>query len=301
MGALESTAIRQAGWSNTANGLKAKLDRYRWSTLVLSVLGALLAAIASQIPVELPTHRAWVAIAGAVSLAIATFLTARFGGPTSVSNWARARQAAEALKREGFKFAARAAPYDDPATADDLLNQERKATEDVVDYLIDKFEKADKVKGVPVATIAADEYIAKRVQGQIDYYENKAEDSRVIAGRLRNAEFALALLATILTAVVGVLPKYPLTGLAFDFAAITAVLTTIGAAILSHIEAARYDFIVLTYRAAARHLRDAWDDLKGVVPGVPSKPWSEFVERCEAIIAAENNSWVAKWSGKTQP
>jgi hypothetical protein len=296
MGTLESTAIRQAGWSQTANRLKATLDRVRWSTFFLSILGALLAAIASQIE----THRAWVAIAGAISLAVATFLTARLGGAARISGWVRARQASEALKREGFKFAARAAPYDDPATADELLVKERNAIEDGLDDLIDQFQEAQKAGSVPVAPITAEEYTSQRLQGQINYYRKNAEASRVVAGRLHGAEFGLALLATILTAVVGVLPKYPLPGISFDFAAITAVLTTIGTAILSHIEASRYDFIVLTYRAAARRLQYVLDDLKGTAQ-IPSQPWSEFVERCEGIIAAENNSWAAKWGGSKAP
>jgi hypothetical protein len=296
MGALENTAIRQAGWSKTANSLKATLDRVRWSTFTLSILGALLAAIASQIQ----DHRAEVAIAGAVALAIATFLTARLGGAGSISGWVRARQASEALKREGFKFAAQAAPYDNPATADELLSKERKAIEDGLDDLVDKFQEAQKAGSVPVAPITPKQYVAQRIEGQIKFYKDKAEAARVVASRLRGVEFVLALLATILTAVVGVLPKYPLAGLSFDFAAITAVLTTIGAAILSHIEASRYDFIVLTYRAAARRLQDAAEDLK-VEPQQPSPAWSEFVERVEGIIASENNSWVAKWGGAKGP
>jgi hypothetical protein len=43
-------ASRQGVWSVTADNLKRNLARARWVTFCLSVLGALLAAIASQIP-----------------------------------------------------------------------------------------------------------------------------------------------------------------------------------------------------------------------------------------------------------
>jgi hypothetical protein len=79
--------------------------------------------------------------------------------------------------------------------------------------------------------------------------------------------------------------------------AITAVLTTISGAILAHVEAQRYDQVVSQYRATARRLRNA---IATAPPpesfAVPSKEWSAFVVKCEGILAAENNSWLAKWS-----
>ena len=71
-----------------------------------------------------------------------------------------------------------------------------------------------------------------------------------------------------------------------DLAALTAVLTTLGGAILAHVEASRYDFLVMTYRATGRRLQDRKDG--------PQQPWSAFVSDCENILAAENTSWIAK-------
>jgi hypothetical protein len=109
-------------------------------------------------------------------------------------------------------------------------------------------------------------------------------------------EFSLALAAAILTALVGVAGKTPL-GIRFDFVALTAVLTTIASAVLSHIEASRLDTIVVTFRAAARRLGN---EIAGVENAAALSPadWSGFVNRCEAIISEENGGWVAKWSKK---
>jgi len=49
MGALDTVADRQAGWSVTANRLKASIDRARWAVFIFSVLGAVLATLASQL------------------------------------------------------------------------------------------------------------------------------------------------------------------------------------------------------------------------------------------------------------
>jgi hypothetical protein len=46
---LELVAKRAESWSETANQLKARLDLVRWIVFVLSIAGALAAAIASQI------------------------------------------------------------------------------------------------------------------------------------------------------------------------------------------------------------------------------------------------------------
>jgi len=295
MNPLELLSTRQASCSTTANQLKASLDRVRWSTLTLSVLGAVLATVASQLP-DASTRR-WVAMTGAVALAVATFLLTRLGSATHVSAWVRLRAAAEALKREAFKFASRAAPYDVP-NADQVLVTERTKIESSIDDLGNKLVDTGKTGSAPTAMISPDDYIAKRVKAQVDgFYRPKARQFAQAASRLRAIEFVLALVATIITGAVGVMEKYPLPGFSFDFAALTAVLTTIGALILAHIEASRYDFLVTTYLATARRLEDAMFQL-AKTPPVPSPEWSSFVEQCESIIATENSSWVAKWTEK---
>jgi hypothetical protein len=81
--------------------------------------------------------------------------------------------------------------------------------------------------------------------------------------------------------------------------ALTAVLTTISGMILSHIEASRYDYLVVSYRATARRLRDAL--LNAPADAVaPSPAWSACVTQCEAILGDENSAWVAKL-GKPGP
>ena len=48
MAQLDTIADRQAQWSETANQLKSTIDKARWAVFVLSILGALAAALASQ-------------------------------------------------------------------------------------------------------------------------------------------------------------------------------------------------------------------------------------------------------------
>jgi hypothetical protein len=131
------------------------------------------------------------------------------------------------------------------------------------------------------------DYLEKRVAGQMKWYNGKADDYAAIAKRLRLAELILAAAATLITALAGVTSTSFL-GIRFDATAFTAVLTTLAGAVLAHVEASRYDFLVMTYRATARRLEDRGNR--------PQQPWSDFVSDCENILSAENASWIAKWT-----
>jgi hypothetical protein len=236
--------------------------------------------------------RAWVAIAAAISLAFATFFTQRLLGADHVTAWVRARAISEALKREAYKFATGAAPYNDAnaATNEALLDTQRRAIEADGDDLTGKLVRATAPSSVPKTTLTLDEYRNLRVTAQANaFYRPRAEQYKTAAARLRHTEFALALLATAITAVASLAGKSaPIFGIQLDFAAFTAVLTTLGGAVLAHVEASRYDFLAMTYTATARRLEDRLTR--------PPASASDFVNDCETVIANENTSWIAKWT-----
>jgi conflict system pore-forming effector with SLATT domain/uncharacterized protein DUF4231 len=261
--------------------------------VALSILGALLAAIASQLN---DPPRLYFAIAGAVLLAVVSFVTSRLLGSTQITSWLRARTASEALKREAYRYAASAKPYDDPLSRDAALNAEREKIERDVDDLLASAVTRVGLGSAPRDQLSREGYVTRRVRNQIkDFYSPRANANKRIATSLRWAEFSLALAATIITAIVGVAGKSLLFGHEFDFVALTAVLTTIAAAILAHMEASRSDFLVMVYRATARRLSAELSKADNV-DALSSDDWSDFVNRCETIIAEENTSWAAKWT-----
>jgi len=292
MTALAETADRQALWSSTAGLLKRRVEVARWVTFAFSILGALLAAIASQLN---DPPRMYFAIAGAVLLAVVSFVTSRLLGGLQITRWVRTRAASEALKREAYKYAASARPYDDPLKRDAALNIERERIERDIDDLLALAVSNAKAGSAPRDRLSRDEYVAGRVRDQIDrFYLPRANANKNIAVSLRWVEFSLALAATIITAMVGVAGK-ELFGIKFDFVALTAVLTTIAGAVLAHLEATRSDFLVMIYRATARRLSAEMANT-GDVNALSAEQWSDFVNRCEAIISDENTSWVSKWT-----
>jgi len=289
MTTLEETADRQSLWDNTADVLKRRVEIARWVTFAFSILGALLSAIASQLN---DPPRIYFAIAGAVLLGVVGFVASR--GPQT-TNWLRARTASEALKREAYKYATSVTPYDDPLKRDAALNMERDRIERDVDDLLASAVLSAKAGSAPRDKLSRDEYLAGRVREQIDrYYLPTANANKKIAVRLRWVESSLAMAAAIITGNVAVVGK-ELFGIQFDFVALTAVLTTVGTAVVAHIEASRCEFLVMTYRATARRLSAEMANT-GDVNALLAEQWSEFVNRCEAIISDENTSWAAKWT-----
>src|SRR5262245_41538840 len=118
MTALAETAERQSLWSSTAGVLKWRVEVARWVTFAFSILGALLAAIASRLN---DPPRTYFALVGAVLLAVVSFVKSRLLGGLQLTNWLRARTASEALKREAYRYAASVKPYDNPLKRDAAL------------------------------------------------------------------------------------------------------------------------------------------------------------------------------------
>jgi hypothetical protein len=294
MTALTEVADRQALWSQTADTLKKSIERSRWVALLLSITGALLATIASQLD---KNPRLYVGLAGAVALAIVTIISGRLASSTDVAHWVRARAASEALKRAAYRYAAGAAPYGDPATRDDKLDQERTRIDDDVEDLAGFQVRVVGAGSTPRDSMDRAAFNVKSVTKQVEYYVDRADKAAAKAKSLRWFEFGLSALATVITAAVGIAGKDAL-GFPFDVVSITAVLTTMAGAILAHIEASRYDFIVTTFRASARRLTDQKARIRDF-GGLSPADWSAFVDRCENILSEESNSWVAKWTKPT--
>jgi hypothetical protein len=172
MNALHLTCERQAVWSKTATILKRRYTAARYWTFMFTVIGSLLAIIASQ----LPEGRARLILAGLSSLliALAGILSARLLGQERAIAWTRSRAASEALKREAYKYAAQADPYEF-GNKDERLNEEReKIEEDVADLVGEAVTQGGTRSSAPTSSLTPLEYICKRIDHQVsEYFEVK--------------------------------------------------------------------------------------------------------------------------------
>ncbi len=279
---IERIATRQSELSQTANALKAKLDHVRFACFALSIGGASLAAIASGLLND--TYRNYLIWPAAAMLAISAFMTERFLGRGSVTLHVKARMASEALKREAFLYATSAPPYDDAATQDELLRGALDTVEKNTDGL-GLFEQTATGPGsCPRGPINVAGYIASRLDGQIRYYQNSADKLSKPSRLLHRAEFVLAGTAAVITAVAASVGKG-----SFDMASLTAVITTLVGTVLAHLQAARYDEHIVSYRATSHRLAN----LKATA--APSATASDIATAAEEIISSETKSWQALW------
>jgi hypothetical protein len=282
MSILEHVGARQAEYSQTANALKERLTAVRWICFGLSIAGAALAAIAGGLPTD--EYRTFLAWPAAAALAISAFVTGRLLTKDAVKLQVKARMAAEALKRETYLYATSAAPYDDPNKRDDqlatALTEVTKNTQDLANHK----PKVIKPGSCPRGPLNLDEYTTARLDGQINYYTKTANKLTTPSRALHTAEFALAGLAAVITAIAAHMGKGK-----FDIAPLTAVITTLAGTVLAHLAATRYDEQISSYRAAA----DRLSDLKAMMK--PGTTVAELAKATEEIVTNETQSWQAGW------
>lgn len=289
---------RQYGvWDRTAVKQQKSLARWRLCVLLIGVAAAVVAALSD--PRALPWPDAWptwglsrsvLGSAGGVLLGVAAFLTRELLGPEREGRWLRARAAAEALKRESYLLAASAPPYDGPVTRA-LLDRGRKILEGVGSLQEEQAATGDDpLKGMPPCPLSADAYVAHRVEDQIGYYRGKAARHGAVVKRVRA-----------LTAVLGVL-GFALGALGSGWAGVwVVVVTTVTASLAGYLYANRLQFLVNSYMAAARNLealRAGWETFGASADAAER---DRFILDCEAVLSAENQSWMSEWSRADAP
>ena len=122
------------------------------------------------------------------------------------------------------------------------------------------------------------------MDAQIRYYGNSADKLAKPSRWLHRAEFVLAGLAAVITAVAVSVGKGK-----FDIAPLTAVLTTLAATVLAHLQAARYDENIVSFRATASRLANL---KSSATVGTTA---AELATAVEEIIATETKGWQALW------
>ena len=287
---LEELRQRQGGWSKTAGVLKRRFERQRNVALGLSLGGALLASTATQFTGEM---RFALAMASAAMFGVVGILKRPSRGDASAQSWVRARVMSESLKRLAYTYAARGKGYSDLAKRDAaLLAAMADVATESRPYLPSYL--GDQPGDTPQGDLTPGAYLQQRVDGQIEFYESNAETCKRLADKWRLWEFGLAVATAAFTVIAALINKQlPPAGSGADLAAFAAVLTTISGAIVAHIEASKFDFLVTTYRATALRLRDAKLALEQPVD-IDAAAWTKFVGQCEQQIAVENGSWVLK-------
>jgi hypothetical protein len=286
-------------WGAASVKEQSGILRARKAVLILSIAGAILGTLCQQTNSLVEAHRlsqTWIPTAAgwgsAIVLGLAAFLSREVLTEERQQLWLKARTAAERYKAQTFLLRAKAPPYEkDDASSDELLAEARNISE-MVGAPPPTEESDEQIlaeKPLPPNMTVTD-YITRRVDDQINYYEKSATKYMKYLKLGRNLSLVFGALAVVLGAL----------GSTYGWTAgWIAVVSTIIAALSANQYANRYQFLMLSYRATAERLRwlkVRWGASNRTDAEVGAR--NKFILDCEQTLAAENNSWMAEWTKK---
>ncbi|MEW6339060.1 MAG: DUF4231 domain-containing protein [Paraburkholderia sp.] len=278
------------GWAMRAAGIRSNLDRWRLITLGLTVGGALVATLASQLPSganDVLSVARVLSLVSAASMAAASWTARTMLDPMREKQWIRARALAERAKSESYRYATHSAPYDGPDGAKKLFARIDALTSEGQDVPPCDLTDEEASRNKPASTLSVEDYAVIRVEQEITgFFEPNAAANERHGILCTRAVQTLSLLSALL-AVIGASMR------GMNGEAWVAVLSTVSASIGSYAMAKRYQRLAATYRLAAERLRRRkaeWEFAK-TSDGDPAADES-FVSDAENILNGENQTWA---------
>jgi SMODS and SLOG-associating 2TM effector domain 1/SMODS and SLOG-associating 2TM effector domain 3 len=294
--ALMETWRKYRGWAARARTIRAELDRWRLFVLRLTVAGALLATIASQLPAWFGSTDGVVLAARVLSaLSAAAMAMAAYSGrsvldPATERQWLRARALAESSRSECYRFATSVPPYNGEDAGARLLGRLQQLLASGADVPAMEVGEEDAAMGVPSHPMPVQDYVAQRIRGQIEnFYRPRAAENERNAALYGRWSQALNAAAAVLGAVGaiwggGYLEVW------------VAVVGTVAAAIGTYALGRRFQRLAATYQVTADRLavRLALWEVTTMARSDPSADRSLVLD-AEGIMAAENEAWLAEF------
>lgn len=276
---------RQSIWSQTANRMKASIDRARSAGLMLTIGSAVLATLATQLPDRQRTVTAVLAITAAFFVGLVPVLRPRYSG-RALRDWTRARSVSEALKSEVYLYLAEADEYRSNDRDRRLKVRTDKAQQEVQDLLQHTVDLEPVQRPLPDVRDYSS-YLSVRVDGQVDgYYRPRARQLRTRLRQFRRVELLLAVIGVVLGALAATFAQWGLS-------AWIAVVTTISGAVAAHVGAARYEYQLIEYLRTADELNRLRHDAAAAMSRAEI---DQLIVQCERIISIQNEGWMAKLS-----
>ena len=276
-------------WSDFASKKKNWLAGWRKVALVLGVVGALMATLAAQVEHDYPLVARGLCFLGGLILTLTPFVAKGFN-QDQILEWIRARSASEGLKKEAHLYLAKAEPYSG-TNADAVLTQK---TQEITNDISNLNLAAAGLRPAPEAPPpinGPDDYIEKRVNDQVRYYEAGASSRSRCLNGCNFCTVGLAIVAAVIGYVAGFSGNT-------SFGMWAAVATTVAGAFTAFAAAAHYQHEIITYLYTADRLRtlsNAFSSLRAKGSATPSD-FSKFVLECEGVISIETQGWMAAQS-----
>ncbi|GAB3787472.1 DUF4231 domain-containing protein [Nocardioides ungokensis] len=282
---VNSVWQHQSVWSTTADALKARIDRLRLVMLALGIASAALTTLAAEVSSLSEVSGKVLLLAAGISVGLVPVVRARLGAD-AVSRWTRARAVAEELKSQVYRFLAGVEPFRGPDPEAVLATRSHAVQDTAADLLVDTAGVAPATREVPaVADVSS--YVSLRLLPQVRWYENRSGQLAGWLARARRAELVLSVVGVVLAATAATFR--------LDVAAWVAVVTTMTAALSSHVAASRWEYQLVEYLRTAGELSRLHEEWAGADTSDEASA-DVLVDRCEQVISVQNKGWMARWS-----
>jgi hypothetical protein len=273
------------GWSKLARDLQSGTQRWNLAALYCVIAAAAFGAVASV------AHDPWsrgAAIVAAIASAVGAYLGKQFVGSGDEAGWIQARAAAEGIKSECYRYAARAGAYAVPdADAAKALGARtteiaKQATDKGLLRANDPTPDAGDKREPPVP-LTKDWYLTGRIEDQIKYYRGASEKNRKAVNQLWWIAFAAGLAAVIFGAL-GVWAQ--------SFAPGIGAMTTIAAAIAAYGLVDRRKYLAASYAA----MQSSLEQIVGLEKDAPTA-LADLVTATEDLLDGEHKAWLPQMLG----
>jgi Protein of unknown function (DUF4231)/SMODS and SLOG-associating 2TM effector domain 1 len=283
MTTLEAVALDQRRWWETALDLKnSNWARYRLM-VVLSLVGAILEALAVQIHASYPGASQAAGFVGAVAFALALVVRAKGLRRERVESWVLAAAASQSLKREMYRYRTATGPYAgrDGGNPETTLLQRRNAIFEKVKSIEKYIMEPDSRPADPLGPLDTDAYIAKRVNAEIDRFRKLSKNLPEIETTWLRAEYVLASAAVLVAAVLAFTHNQA-------YSAWVIVIAFLSLAPGASTKSERYATLIVKLRAMPDHLTsilERWRAHHGTL--------EQLVEQVESALLGEGEAWIA--------
>ena len=280
---VENAWNRQRLWSGLADAKAAELAAWRRRNLAMVVVGAACGALAIQEQWFPRTATTVLGIVGAVVLALAAVVQSTRLNSQRVRDRVTARAASETTKSAVYRYLAGVPPYEG-SDRDDALDAVMADVTQKSSGLAGEVTLAtSEPRPVPSISGVAD-YVTQRAQEQRSFHANRIAYHQRLESRWRFAQSAATVAAAVLSAVGGVLEGS-------DLSAWVGVATTVAAALAAHLASVQHGRIAASYGITVDDLDRLLDRFDAATASDADA--AEFVARIEAVLAKQNDSWVA--------
>ena len=286
-------------WAAFSRKQKKTLKFWRKTVLSLGIGGAVFETLAvSNIGSLVDIGGANLfGVIGFIFLTLSAFFGRNVLGGGQEKDWVRSRSIAEKLKSEAYKYCMKVPPYHLENREQKLVYNKNGLTNSNGSIPVIPNASNKEKKSFPSENMDVSEYISTRIFDQIDpnkgYYWKAAKDNIKKVKRFKYAALCIGSISAVLGGF-GALK-------AMNVAIWVAAFTTLSTSITAYFQASRYEYLVLSYSATARRIKNIYDSWTA---NPDFNDISKFVQACEDAISFENQAWLAEWlkpSKRIQP